>query len=210
MSGLKMYGAKPKRMYTGGLKAKKAYCMGERVWSAGNIVTYICNGVSYQEEVEDGNTVLSPTAFTPALSGATLLGWSLSPDDSTVQTSLVMDGEPITLYAVFKYVDKSASLSYPSGTGGKEISSAYIQYNMALYSAAKIAWNIGAGAGYGSVIIMSGAGAAVFEKKSSGAGQNLSGTQNVSLANGMTYQVRVFGYAYAYATLTFVGKTIVG
>ena len=101
MSSLRMYGEKPKRMYTGGLKVKKAYCMGEKVWSAGNIVTYICNGVSYQEEVEDGNTVLSPTTFTPTLSGSVFLGWSLSADSPIVQTSLVMEDNPITLYAVW-------------------------------------------------------------------------------------------------------------
>lgn len=116
MSGLKMYGAKPKRMYIGGLKAQKAYCMGDRVWSAGNIVTYICNGVSYQEEVEDGHTVLSPTTFTPTLDGATFLGWSLYPDDATVQTSLFMEGEPITLYAVFKYADSAETQTYKNPT----------------------------------------------------------------------------------------------
>ena len=109
MSGLKIYGAKPKRMYIGGLKAKKVYCRGERVWSAGSIVTYICNGVNYQEEIEDGNTVLSPTTFTPILDDATFLGWSLSPDDTTIQTSLVMSGEPITLYAVFQYANTTIS-----------------------------------------------------------------------------------------------------
>ena len=116
MSGLKMYGTKPKRMYIGGLKAKKAYCMGERVWSAGSIVTYICNGVSYQEEVEDGNTVLSPTTFAPTLDGATFLGWSLYRDDATVQTSLFMEGEPITLYAVFKYADGAETQTYKNPT----------------------------------------------------------------------------------------------
>lgn len=102
MSGLKIYGAKPKRMYIGGLKAKKVYCMGERVWSAGNIVTYIVDGTEYKEEVESGNSVLSPTSFTPTKAGYTFSGWSLT-SGGDILTELIMDSEPITLYACWTF-----------------------------------------------------------------------------------------------------------
>lgn len=90
-------------------KITKLYCENEAIYSAGNIVTYYANGVSYQEEVESGANCLNPTSFTPSKSGCTFLGWR---EDKTasgdVLTEKVMGDDPITLYAVFE-VPKSVS-----------------------------------------------------------------------------------------------------
>lgn len=181
MSSIKIYGAKPKRMYINGLKVKKAYCMGERVWSAGSTVTYICNGVTYTEEVDEGQTVLSPTSFTPSKSGCSFVGWSTSASSTATVSSLVMSGKPITLYAVFKYNDLTRSLggyyhlhstpdasvdpSYSIDHGSVVIASGI---NTSLYSGLKLSiyeahgysdfrgssWNIYLKAGGASTLIM--------------------------------------------------------
>ena len=56
--------------YLGAIKMKKGYIGATRVYSAGNVVTYhVDSGVTYQEEVDDGESCLSPKTFTPAKSG---------------------------------------------------------------------------------------------------------------------------------------------
>lgn len=100
-----------KKMTYNGQKVKKWKHNGVLVYSAGEIVTYYVNGVVYKEEVEDGESVLSPTSFTPSVSGATFLGWSESKSSTSVLTSKVMNGEPITLYGVYTYTNKSVSVN---------------------------------------------------------------------------------------------------
>lgn len=218
MSGLKMYGTKPKRMYIGGLKAKKAYCMGERVWSAGSIVTYICNGVSYQEEVEDGNTVLSPTTFTPILDRATFLGWSLSPDDTTVQTSLVMSGKPITLYAVFKYTDMTLCNVTVNGEsiGGEGTKTQGVNINASLYPTVQIVRTDGSTSDlYGA--FLHNTSYRPWNTSYGVIGSCVGGVHSalidITSYGSIAYVFRVtcnYGYGSASAKLVGLGKTIVG
>lgn len=93
------------KLMCGESKIAKMYCEGAVIYSSGNVVTYVVRGVSYTQEYEEGESVLSPSVVTPILEGATFLGWSTSPVSASVVASLVMVDEPITLYAVFKYPD---------------------------------------------------------------------------------------------------------
>ena len=70
-------------------------------------VTYIVNGSTYTELVQNGESCLSPKTFTPSLSDAKFLGWSASASSTNVLSSKVMNGTPVTLYAVWKYNDAS-------------------------------------------------------------------------------------------------------
>ena len=76
-----------------------------------SLVTYnVDTGTSYQEKVKKGQTVLSPTSFTPTKTGYTFLGWR--EDNLPVQyvlTNKVATGKPMTLYAVFT---QTITLSY--------------------------------------------------------------------------------------------------
>lgn len=94
-------GNKKAKLFTGNMKVKKAYLGTEKVYSSGNVVTYVCNGTRYTEEFDEGSSVLRPTGFTPQKPGATFLGWSTSSTSPTVQTFLIMGDYPITLYAVW-------------------------------------------------------------------------------------------------------------
>lgn len=207
MSGLKMYGAKPKRMYTGGLKAKKAYCRGDRVWSAGNIVTYICNGVTYQEEVEEGNTVLSPSTFTPTVEGASFLGWCLSPDDTTVQSSLVMGDEPITLYAIFKY----SNISVSAGGKGGEIVAKTLYVDSAKYGTLQLQTDNVRGS-YIYARLYAPSGSMMLEIASNPNNPPSEYATKPCTITG-TYTVKAesyYAYSWCTATLTAIGKTVVG
>ena len=85
-----------------GEKVKKWYNNGVVVFSAGAEVTYIVDGVSHVEEVEDGQSCLSPTSFaTPTKSNYTFLGWNTDQKATTALTECTMNGEPITLYAIW-------------------------------------------------------------------------------------------------------------
>lgn len=88
------------------------------VFSAANTVTYLVDtDVSYTEEVEYGESCLSPTSFSPIKSGYEFVGWREDKkSNKNVLNSKVMDTEPITLYAVFK---KTITLSY-DGNGASE------------------------------------------------------------------------------------------
>ncbi len=101
--GINLGGTKSK-LYMGSSKIKKVYLGTEKVYSAGNIVTYnVDSGVSYSEEVDSDATCLSPTTFTPTKSGYTFVGWKENTSaDSSVLSSKIMGDNPITLYAVFK------------------------------------------------------------------------------------------------------------
>lgn len=91
-------------------KLKKGYIYENgqfnKIYSSGNIVTYyVESNISYQEEVDEGASCLSPKTFTPAKSGWTFVGWRVDKTaNATVLTSKVMGDEPITLYAVFTQV----------------------------------------------------------------------------------------------------------
>lgn len=100
-----------KKMNYNGQKVKKWYHDGVRVFTAGNVVTYYVNpSTNYQEEVDSEASCLSPTTFTPELSGYTFVGWREDAvASSEVLSEKVMGDEPISLYAVFK---KTFTLSF--------------------------------------------------------------------------------------------------
>ena len=100
-----------KKMNYDGQKVKKWYHDGVRVFTAGNVVTYHVNSsTSYQEEVDSEASCLSPTTFTPELSGYTFVGWREDAVASgEVLSEKIMGDEPISLYAVFK---KTFTLSF--------------------------------------------------------------------------------------------------
>ncbi|MCM1192031.1 MAG: InlB B-repeat-containing protein [Butyrivibrio sp.] len=89
----------------GDAEVERVYLGDEQIYPSGTTCTYICNGVIYQEEIEEGESCLAPTSFTPEKSGLIFLGWSSSEGSAKVLESLVMGTEPVTLYAVFKYPD---------------------------------------------------------------------------------------------------------
>lgn len=85
------------------------------VWRAAKAVTYIVdNNVAYSEDVVRGNSVLSPTTFTPSKSGYTFVGWREdTAANSSVLSSKTMGDSEITLYAVFK---RTMTLTYYNNT----------------------------------------------------------------------------------------------
>lgn len=126
-------GNKRYKMYHGNKKVKKAYIGATRVYSAGNICTYhVTSGTVYQEEVDEGASCLSPTSFTPSLSGWTFVGWRKDTTASaTVLTgnAVLMGDDPIHLYAVFR---QTITISYSGNgnTGGSTASqTGYRYYN---------------------------------------------------------------------------------
>lgn len=106
-------GTKKVKLFNGNKKIKKIYVGAKKIYSSGNIVTYyVDTNTIYQEEVDSEASCLSPTTFTPELSGYTFVGWR---EDTTasgeVLSEKIMGDEPISLYAVFK---KTLSLSFES------------------------------------------------------------------------------------------------
>lgn len=108
-------GAITYKAYLGNIKMKKGYIGAIKVYSAGEVVTYIVGSSRYQEEFEEGQNVLSPKTFTapPTLSGQVFAGWSLS-NGGAVLDNLIMGENPITLYA--RYVaSRVANFGYAGG-----------------------------------------------------------------------------------------------
>lgn len=86
----------------GAQKVKRVYKGTERVYSAGSVVTYVVGDAEYREELEEGESCLQPGSFTvPDREGYALAGWSAEPGGAVLD-SMVMEGDPITLYAVWK------------------------------------------------------------------------------------------------------------
>ena len=118
-----------KKMNYNGQKVKKWYHDGVKVFTAGNVVTYYVNtGTSYQEEVDSEASCLSPTTFTPELSGYTFVGWR---EDTTASSEVLsekaMGDEPISLYAVFKRI-LTATFNGNGATSGSVASISDTQY----------------------------------------------------------------------------------
>jgi uncharacterized repeat protein (TIGR02543 family) len=101
---------------------------GKVLWKAGAIVTYVVDvGVTKYEEVDTGDSCLTPTTFTPSKSGWTFVGWRKDTTASaTVEPSVVMEGEPITLYAVFS---KDVCLTFYDGSGASGVNRKAKYYN---------------------------------------------------------------------------------
>lgn len=94
-------------------KIKRVYSKNFIVYSSGNIVTYVVDGTEYQEEVDEGESVLSPKTFTPTKTNYIFVGWSLT-NNGDVLVNLTMGDDPITLYA--KFINSNpVNFSYTGG-----------------------------------------------------------------------------------------------
>ena len=92
------------RWYVGNVKVLKGYQGTNLVYSVGNKVTYyVDNNENYVEEVDWGNSCLSPVSFEPVKTGWTFVGWR---EDNlalnSVLTDKLMGDNPVSLYAVFQ------------------------------------------------------------------------------------------------------------
>lgn len=79
-------------------------------WDSGfnrsaNFVRYIYDNNIHTEFVEHGHDCLNPN-IVPTKDECEFLGWSLSPESTTVESTLVMESKPLILYAVWKYDDE--------------------------------------------------------------------------------------------------------
>lgn len=121
-------GSQKPKFYLGDQKVKAIWLGGVKVYSAGNIVTYhVDTGITYQEEVDEGASVLSPTSFTPTKQGWTFIGWQQDTAASgTVLTSLAMGDNPVVLYAVFR---QAVTVTYYNGSTEASSTSGYRYYN---------------------------------------------------------------------------------
>ena len=96
-------GNKKSKIYIGNTKVSKVYLGNTKIYSSGSTCTYICDGNTYQEEVDGGESCLSPKTFTPVKSGYNFVGWREDTiADGSVLSGKLMEGDPITLYAVFR------------------------------------------------------------------------------------------------------------
>ena len=123
-----VFGTSKMKLFGGSEKIKKAYLGTEKIYSAGNIVTYyVDSGIYYQEEVDSDASCLNPTTFTPSKSGWMFVGWR---EDTTasgdVLSSKIMGDELITLYAVFK---KAVTLTYYDNTTTARYAYGDVYYN---------------------------------------------------------------------------------
>lgn len=118
------------RLNIGNKNVKKAYKGANLVYSAGNSVTYhVDTNVTYQEEINEGESCLSPKTFTPAKSGWVFVGWrqdTAAPATGSVESSVPMGDVPVTLYAVFRQV---VSVTYYNENTAKKTSSKNRYYN---------------------------------------------------------------------------------
>lgn len=121
-------GSQKPKFYLGDQKVKAIWLGGVKVYSAGNIVTYhVDTGITYQEEVDEGASCLSPKTFTPAKSGWTFVGWrSDASANANVHQSLVMGDDPVVLYAVFR---QAVTVTYYNGSTAASSTSGYRYYN---------------------------------------------------------------------------------
>lgn len=111
-------GVSPTAVNFNGSPIYTVICNGVTVWTATKCVTYyVDTGTVKQENINYGNSVLSPSTFTPSKSGYTFVGWR---EDNTatgsVLSSKTMGDSPITLYAVFKKTITRTFKSYNSTT----------------------------------------------------------------------------------------------
>lgn len=145
------------KLMCGGHKVAKIYCAGSVVYASGNVCTYHVDGSTYQEEVDEGASCLSPTSFTiPEKSGYTFMGWSLE-NGGDALTDLIMADDPIELYAV--WIETKLTVF------AKSAANAAPTINKTAYYA------ISTSAGSGSFSVPA-AGYVCFNSKGSGGGEN--------------------------------------
>lgn len=94
------------RPFVGDKKVKKGYVGAQKVYSAGNWVTYyVDTNNTKSEEFDEGTNVLVPTTFSPAKSGWNFHGWrENNAVSSSVLSSKIMGDDPFNLFAVFNQV----------------------------------------------------------------------------------------------------------
>lgn len=94
------------RPFVGDKKVKKGYVGAQKVYSAGNWVTYyVDTNNTKSEEFDEGTNVLVPTTFSPSKSGWLFHGWrENNVVSSSVLSSKIMEDDPLNLFAVFNQV----------------------------------------------------------------------------------------------------------
>ena len=112
----------------GEIQIAKVSLGNELIYSAGNIVTYYVDAdITYTEEVDSDETVLSPKTFIPTKSGWEFVGWKQNTTASEdVLRSLCMGDDPITLYAMFQ---QTVTVTYYNGNTTKQTAIGYKYYN---------------------------------------------------------------------------------
>lgn len=81
------------------------------LWSGASLVTYYDGETLLgTAEVDEGQSVLNPS-FHPRKNNKILYGWNTNPSATTPLNTLVADGEPITLYAIWYNAVASGTLS---------------------------------------------------------------------------------------------------
>ena len=123
-------GNKKCQLHIGNTKVSKIYLGSTKIYSSGSICTYICDDDTYQEEVDEGASCLSPKTFIPVKSGWEFVGWRQdTAANGSVLSSLAMGDAPITLYAVFR---QTITLSYNGNSatsGSTAAQTGYRYYN---------------------------------------------------------------------------------
>lgn len=152
MTGMRV-GENKFKLMCGDEKVKRVYAGDVKIYSTGNTVTYICDGQTYQEDVDEGQSCLSPDFTPPTKSGYTFAGWSAT-SDGDVLSDCVMGGSPITLYGIYvitnltvtdntKYISTSGNMgAWIWYSTGKSDDTSYINVNYNGYSSVKIAFTI--------------------------------------------------------------------
>lgn len=124
------------KLYLGSKKITNVYKGDEKIYSAGNIVTYhITDTISYMEEIEEGASVLAPSSFSPVgLVGAAwaFLGWRTDKTaSSSVLTDKAMGDNPIDLYAVYRL---AVTVTYYNNSTSASKTTGYRHYNNGNYA----------------------------------------------------------------------------
>lgn len=118
------------KLNIGSRNVKKAYKGAGLVYSSGSSVTYhVDTGITYREEINEGESCLSPKTFTPAKSGWEFAGWrqdTAAPAAGSVESSVPMGSSPVTLYAVFR---KLITVTYYNNSTSASSTSGYRYYN---------------------------------------------------------------------------------
>lgn len=114
-----------------GNKAVEYIYIGDKLYYSAirthTVTYYVDTNVTYSENVNDGDTCLSPTTFTPSKDGYRFVGWR---EDTTASNSVlnekVVTGNNIVLYAVFA---KDIMCTYYNNTTSAEYFAAPLYYN---------------------------------------------------------------------------------
>lgn len=126
--GVMTGGKKLKGCSAGSRKVKKIMYRGQKIWSAGNIVTFqVDTGAAYREEVDEGADCLSQKTFTPTKAGWEFMGWrGDAAAGGNVLSAKAMGDSPITLYAVFR---QAVTVTYYNGSASPGSKTEYRFYN---------------------------------------------------------------------------------